>query len=381
MKTRDAHAEVAVVGAGPVGALLALRLAREGRQVAVLEARARHGVPRDARALALSSASLSMLEDVCPLPPGAVTAIDRVHVSQQGFAGRTRIDGEDLGLAHLGAVVDYPVLVAALEAALEEAGVAVQYGCRVEGIDTLSRYARLRLEDGGTLTARLAVLADGGPLAETLPCVVRRAHDYGQCALIAGVKFEQSPAGVAFERFAAAGPFALLPHGDGFVLVWTRSPADAERLSADPLALAAELQQAFGGRLGRVREVGGTARFPLVLRQLNRVVSRRAVMIGNAAQTMHPVAAQGLNLGLRDAATLAGLLSGAADPGEAALLSRYAAARRVDSHAVVGFTHSLVRVFDGAGAPVSLARGTAMTLIDALPGLRRRFAGHLVFGV
>ncbi|QEL55862.1 FAD-dependent oxidoreductase [Chromobacterium paludis] len=380
------HADVLIVGGGPVGALAALRLARQGRRVLLIEARARDAEVRDARALALSWHSRELLADAGAWPEDLpATVIDTVHVSQQGSCGRTRLDTSDLNLPHLGAVVDYPALVTGLGAALEQAGVQVWWQTRVCSVKSLSQYACAEVdapEGKRLLTARLLVLAEGGGLAETLPGIRRLVHDYRQCAVLAEVETELPPQGVAYERFAHDGPFALLPHGERYMLVWTRSQADAERLvAADENALRAQLQQAFGERQGRIRSIGPRASFPLALRQANLLVSGRVALIGNAAQTMHPVAAQGLNLGLRDAVGLSQALEGAADPGDARALRRYAAARKRDSHAVVGFTHGLIKLFDGHHPVQNALRGAGMTVLDALPALRRKFAGHLVFGV
>ncbi|POA96688.1 2-octaprenyl-6-methoxyphenyl hydroxylase [Chromobacterium sinusclupearum] len=380
------HADVLVVGGGPVGALAALRLARQGRRVLLIEARAREAEVRDARALALSWHSRELLADAGAWPDDMPsTVIDTVHVSQQGSCGRTRLDKSDLGLPHLGAVVDYPALVAGLSRALARAGVQVLWQTRVTSVKSLSQYACVEVETPQgkrLLTARLVALAEGGALAEALPGIHRRTHDYHQCAVLAEVETERPPMGVAYERFAHDGPFALLPHGERYMLVWTRSQDDAERLvAADESALRESLQQAFGERQGRILSIGPRASFPLALRQANQVVSGRVALIGNAAQTMHPVAAQGLNLGLRDAVGLCQALEGAGDPGDARALKRYAAARRLDSHAVVGFTHGLIKLFDGHHPLQNALRGIGMTTLDALPALRRKFAGHLVFGV
>lgn len=380
------HSEIVIVGGGPVGALAALRLAQAGRDVTLIEARAKDAPLRDARALALSWYSRQQLAAAGAWPDALpATVIDSVHVSQQGGFGRTVLTQQDLGLPHLGAVVDYPALTAALATALEQAGVRVLWQARVSKVASLARYASVTLtlnERQHLLTCRLLVLAEGGALAESLPGIQRHVHDYQQSAVLAMVEASQPHRNVAYERFSAQGPFALLPHGEQMMLVWTRSHEEAARLhAADGSVLLAELQQAFGERLGRFVSVGERAVFPLALRQLNSVHSGRVVMIGNAAQTMHPVAAQGFNLGLRDAVGLVAALEGAADPGDAALLRRYGAARRVDSHAVVGFTHGLVRLFDGQGIAVKALRGLGMSAIDALPPLRKAFAGHLVFGV
>lgn len=387
MKAETLHVDVIVVGGGPVGALAALQLQQAGKQVLLIEARAPDAEVRDARALALSWYSREQLAAAGGWPEDLpCTVIDTVHVSQQGAWGRTVLTADDLALPHLGAVIDYPVLTAALTRALQQQAVPVWWQSKVLSVQSLARYAAVRVAraDGHEqlLTSRLVVLAEGGALAEQLPGVVRHVHDYGQSALLAEVQPAQPHRGVAYERFGDDGPFALLPHGDRMMLVWTRSHDDAQRLqAATDEVLQAELSAAFGDRLGALCPVGPRAVFPLALRQLNRVTSGRVVMVGNAAQTMHPVAAQGFNLGLRDAVGLSALVAGAADPGDAALLRRYAASRRVDSHAVVGFTHGLIRLFDGSGAVVKGLRGAGMAALDSVGPLRKAFAGHLVFGV
>lgn len=380
------HADIVIVGGGPVGALAALRFAREGRRVTLIEARAKDARVQDARALALSWYSQQQLAAVGAWPDSLpATLIDTVHVSQQGAWGRTVLNRADLALPHLGVVVDYPVLTTAINQQLEQAGVNVRWDTRVTAVKSLHHYATVSTcgpEGEDWLTCRLVVLAEGGALADTLPGVKRLVHDYRQSAVLATITTEKPHDGVAYERFSHQGPFALLPHGDGFMLVWTRSHDDAQTLQTlDDAAVIAQLQQAFGDRQGKILSVGPRAVFPLALRQVNRVVSGRVVLIGNAAQTMHPVAAQGLNLGLRDAIGLTDALVGVPDAGEPRVLAAYAAARKVDSHAVVGFTHGLIQLFDGHSALVSTLRGVGMNLLDVVPPLRRKFATHLVFGV
>lgn len=379
------HSDVAVVGGGPSGALLALSLAATGRRVVLLEARQADAAISDARALALSWASRQRLAEVGGWPDSlGENLIDTVHVSQQGHWGRTVIRKEDTRLAHLGVVVDYPALTHALDARLEAAGVAVLWGCRVTAVRALARYARVQYQaDSGehSLTCRLAVLAEGGALIDSLPNLARKQFDYQQTALLAHVETEHAPTGFAYERFSDAGPLALLPHGGGYMLVWTRSHADAARLHADPAQLASELQQALGERLGRVVSAVASGVFPLCMRRASRVVSSRVALIGNAAQTLHPVAAQGLNLGIRDACSLARILNGVDDPGDAVVLAAYAASRRLDSRAIIGFTHGLMRGFESQNSLTRLVRGLGMNLLDTLPLLRRQFAGYLVFGV
>lgn len=381
------HTDVAVVGGGPSGALLALRLAESGRQVVLLEARQADQPIHDARALALSWASRQQLQAVGAWPDSLpCSLIDSVHVSQQGCWGRTVLAASDTRLPHLGAVVDYPLLTQALDARLEAAGVTVLWGCRVTAVRSMARYAELQYHDAlaktRQLTCRLAVLAEGGALIDALPGVERLEVDYHQTALLVQLNCERIAAGVAYERFSHTGPLALLPHADGYMLVWTRAHAEAERFcQANTEQQIAEVQQALGERQGRVLSLGSPASFPLRMRRASQRVSGRVVLIGNAAQTLHPVAAQGLNLGLRDAAGLAQILEHAPDPGESSLLAAYTAARRMDAGAVIGFTHGLMRMTESHGVVLSRLRGVGMNLLDSLPLLRRQFAGHLVFGV
>lgn len=380
------HADIIIVGGGPVGALAALRFAAAGRRVLLVEARAKDAPLNDARALALSWYSREALAASGAWPDDLpASQIDSVHVSQQGAFGRTRLDATDLKLPHLGVVVDYPALTLAINARLEQAGVQVWWETRVESVNSMACYATVKtsgVHGDISLTARLVVLAEGGALADSLPGIKRLVHDYQQCAVLAEVTTEQPPAGIAYERFSKQGPFALLPHGDQYMLVWTRSHDDAKALQQAPdEQVMAELQQALGERQGKVLAIGPRASFPLALRQVNRVSSGRVVLIGNAAQTMHPVAAQGLNLGLRDAIGLTEALNDVGDPGDAAALAVYAASRKLDSHAVVGFTHGLIKLFDGDSALVSALRGMGMSTLDSVPPLRRAFARHLVFGL
>lgn len=382
------HVDIAVVGGGPVGALIALSAHAAGRSVLLIEARPSDAAVHDPRVLALSHASREALAAVGAWRDGLpATAIDTVHVSQQGAFGRTVLTRDDLGLPHLGYAVAYADLYVAARDALGQRGVPVAFSTRVTDLRTLDRYAELTLEsEGGNgpqyLTARLVVMADGGGLIDKLPDISRREHDYSQCAVLARVHPERPHEGVAYERFSASGPMALLPVQDDLMAVWTRSHEDAARLlELDDDGFAAEFGAAFGERLGRLVPVGPRMAVPLRLKLASRITSRRVVLAGNAAQTMHPVAAQGLNLGLRDAVELAELLVRPGDPGDAKRLADYAGRRRFDSAAVTGFTHSLVHLFDRHDLPRRLVRGTAMTILDTIKPLRRKFAEHLVFGV
>ena len=386
MNPLPAHVPIVIVGAGPVGMLLALQLQRQGQQVCLLEARAQGSPIKDRRTLALSYNSVQAFAAAgVRLPEHEVTAIERVHVSQQGGFGRTLLQHSDVNLPYLGQVVDYAVLMQACEAALTEQQVPVCWQAQVHTVASTRQFARITLHDTTgpqELTAHWLILAEGGHLTEQLPGIHRHSFDYQQSALITTLTFSQGQDGTAYERFAAAGPFALLPYHDAYRLVWTRTPEDAQNLQQASLAdFRHEFQAAFGKRLGEITAMGDAAVFPLVLKQLNRVYSQRVICIGNAAQTMHPVAAQGLNLGVRDALALAECFSVSGSLNQADLGRQYGLKRSVDAHSIVGFTHSLVTVFDQPNAWLRLGRGVVMSALNTVPAWRRKLTEHLLFGL
>ncbi|WP_432723995.1 FAD-dependent monooxygenase [Jeongeupia wiesaeckerbachi] len=379
------HVDVAIVGGGPVGALLALRLADAGINALAIEARVT--TPADPRALALSHASAEALGRVGLWgdDPSA-TAITRVHVSQAGTLGRTELSSTEIGLPALGYVVPYRALAGLALDRLKAGKAAVALGTTVTGVDRLARYARLSLatpHGRRQLTASLVVLADGGQLLAGFDDVKQTVKPYAQHAILATITPTEPHLGVAFERFADDGPLALLPNGDDYTLVWTQTPAGAEeKLALSDAEFIAQVSARFAGRIAGFTRVGARAGWPLALKTLDSVVGRRVVMIGNAAQTLHPVAGQGLNLGLRDATTLADLLSitPAAQLGEAATLARYAALRRQDAGRVTRFTDGLIGWFDNPNPLLKHARSAGLLALDQIGPLRRGFARKMVYG-
>jgi 2-octaprenyl-6-methoxyphenol hydroxylase len=204
---------------------------------------------------------------------------------------------------------------------------------------------------------------------------------YRQEALVALVRTEPAATDTAFERFTGEGPLALLPMRGSYAVVWAMTPENALLLAqAGDAAFLAALQDAFGGRAGRFESAGERVRAPLALRVRASRTGERAAYVGNTAQTLHPVAGQGLNLGLRDAWDLARVLQDAGDPGEARLLASYAAMRRVDALATIGVTDLLARGFLGGDPLLATARGLAMTALDAFAPARRFFARRMIFG-
>ncbi|MBL0143632.1 MAG: FAD-dependent monooxygenase [Betaproteobacteria bacterium] len=373
--------DVAIVGAGPVGAALAALLVPAGRQVRVLEARS--APSRDTRTLALSQASRELLEEAGGWPSAGVTPIADIHVSQKGGPGRTLITAADQGLAALGYTVAYAALEEELEARLVALGASVSWGTPCEAIELDAQSAKLRLANGKRLEARLLVLADGGANARRIPGLAYSEKDYGQVAITGPVHTDRPHRGRAYERFTPQGPVALLPVGERYALVWTAAPAEAERILAlEDAQFLARLQAHFGDRAGRFVGAGPRAAFPLRLRTINSTIALRTVIAGNAAQAMHPIAGQGLNVGLRDAASLVAILAagGAPDPGDCAVLEAYRHSRRRDAGRGVAFTDFLVGAFMDERRLPTLGRGLALSVLDIIPPARRWLADRMIHG-
>jgi 2-octaprenyl-6-methoxyphenol hydroxylase len=371
---------VTIVGGGPVGLALALHLQQAGIGCAVLDARPDGALQADRRVLALSHGSRQILERVGAWRSLDATPIAAIHVSQQGRFGRTLIRARDAGVPALGYVAEAGKVGVALAQACADAGVAVLHETRILGAESRADRALLRIAEAQGETAREAQLiawAEGA--VSGMNESVRR--DYRQQAIVATLQTRQPSGNVAYERFMASGPVALLPQGNRFALVWT-VPGDicAGLLALDEQDFLSQLHDIFSGRL-EFTEVGERSAFPLGLRFRESPVGNRAVWLGNAAQTLHPVAGQGFNLALRDVAQLARLLrEGASDCGSAVLLARHAAARRLDRRSTIGFTDGLVRLFGIREALAGHARGAALLALDLMPAARRFLARRMIYG-
>src|SRR5262245_34206827 len=376
---RPGACDVLIAGGGPVGATLALALRGRGLKVVLVEPPSKTAI--GFRPIALSHGSRLILERAGTFGAIASTAITAIHVSQVGGFGRTLIRSEDDALPALGYVCDAGELaVKLLEAANQE-----RLAGRVTAWNGDSDRVYISVDLQGVqrdFTARLLVLADGGQLAGDDLAV----RDYGQTAIVARVRTEIVRRGVAFERFTGDGPSALLPFPDNaFALVWTVCTADAVRLAElSGERFLAALGACFGNRLGRFVDVGPRASYPLRLWfRRSSAVAGRVVAVGNAAQTLHPVAGQGLNLGLRDARELADLIR-RADPGALGgprFLAAFQSARRFDRLGAIGATDFLVRVFSNDNGWLRAARGIGLTAFDILSPARRVLARRMMLGL
>jgi len=378
--------DIAIIGGGPVGAALALALRGSKLKICVLEARPAHSASTDARALALSYGSRLLLDRLGIWDKiSDVSAIRTIHISQKHSFGRAMLRAGEMNVPELGYVLPYPALQDALSDALQQGATHTIYGASVTQLNNETDYAVINYQQGEAehiLRTRLAVVADGGKLlAQRYPPEVR---DYGQSALITHVTCAAPKAATAFERFAAQGPVALLPYQDGYEIVWTAPHQRIEEMLAwDDAQFLGELHQHFGDRVGEFLTVGKRASFALGLKKApEQSPMPHVVLLGNAAQTMHPVAGQGFNLGLRDAWDLAQEILDAAPEtlGTAAMLQGYRSTRRLDREAGIRFTDSLVRLFSNELPLVSATRAASLTALDCLPFAKKFVAKRMMFG-
>lgn len=380
--------DVIIVGAGPVGASLALGLADADLDVALVDARPAHAIARGDRSLALSHGARLIFERLgvwgnLGVRSGAVTPIVEIDISQAGGFGQVRLHARDHDLPALGYVASYRALQQALDAAVARTRTAVRYDYNVTLAGGMRTYAAVTAANGGEpLLGRLVVVADGGGACVT--GIERQRFDYRQVALIAKIACRRPHRGVAYERFTSDGPVALLPEQDHYGLVWTGSPESVSALLATAEDdFIARLRSRFGPRRDDFVNVSDRRSFPLALEIAPSVVATRTVVIGNAAQALHPIAGQGFNVGLRDAFELSRVLLDTPREriGTRDMLDRYARARRIDRIAGVAFTQGLLSVFGTDSRWLRWPRGLALSLLDATPAAKRTFTRAVLFGL
>lgn len=376
---------IVIAGAGPVGAVCALAMQQGGLDPLLLEARSQNIPINDKRTLALSYGSRLILERLGVWQNIVdASAITRIHISHRGGLGRAELKASEEKLPALGYVLSYGELTNALLHGLEQAAVRIRYATPVVQVQAGSTSSRLQL-GGDTpqeMHANLAVIADGGR-NETQQG--KWFRDYAQVAVVAQVTTELPHAGSAYERFTPNGPIALLPNGNGgaYALVWVNAPDAAARIAQlDDAQFLAELQDQFGGRQGRFLSVEARGQFPLKLDYHGTEAGAHVVRIGNAAQTLHPVAGQGFNLGLRDAWELAQscLEANVTELGAVSQLKEFARTRQRDAVPGILFTDLLVRSFSTANPLAQHVRGLGLMALQALPFARHFVARRMLFG-
>ena len=378
--------DVLIVGGGMVGASLALALQPLNLKLGLIEAVAFGSDSQpayDDRSVALSYGSSRIYQGmgIGSKLAALMAAIRQIHVSDRGYFGATRLTAEQEAVPALGYVIESRVLGRVLFEALAKGSLEIISPARVYALEQNSDSVRVHFERQtvtDTLQTRLLVIADGAqsPLREQLGIAVK-TQDYQQTAIIANVSTDRPVAGVAYERFTRSGPLALLPMTqERYSLVWTHKTAEvAASLELTDAEFLQKLQASFGYRQGRFIKVGKRSSYPLSLVKSVAEVQGRAVLIGNASHSLHPVAGQGLNLALRDVATLSELLatqtSISGDCGAVELLAAYQAARQPDYARVVTYTDSLVKLFSAEFPALGPIRAGGLLAVDRIAPLRK----------
>lgn len=379
--------DLAIVGAGPVGLALAGWLARRSAtrhaSIALIDAREPAASANDPRAIAVSHGSRVLLDTLAW--PADATPIEHIHVSQRGHFGRTLIDRDEHALAALGYVVRYGSIVQALAGAVR--------GTRVDWLTSTTAHTPQQDADGVTLTldgpqggrtlrARIVINAEGGLFHEQQADAGKHRRDYGQTALVGTVTVSAPRPNVAWERFTHEGPLALLPLGGprqaDYSLVWCCTPDEAARRAALPDdAFLRELGSVFGERMGEFVTIAGRASFPLGLNAAQTLVSGRIAIVGNAAQTLHPVAGQGSTSGCGTRTR-----SSTRCPRKASKRPRSRPSTRAArlTSLTIGATDTLARLFTIDAGPLPLLRGAALTALEFVPPLKKVIARQMMFG-
>jgi len=371
-----------IIGGGPVGLATALALKERSitSDITILEAASRATESFSERNIALSAASWRFLSRLgVNVDAQQRAAIRRVEITQRGTFGLLTLDAKDVDALELGAATPYPALKSTLDRAVNAASINVLYGAKADSVRHEAQRAVVHLASGEQLRADCVILADGAA-SHVVPEFKRFERDSGQMAIITRVAASKPRDGVAFERFTAGGALALIPRADGeWTVVWARPRAEAERmLELDAVALSNELNAAFGSSLGSLTLTAKSTSYALVWRFVEPRAGGAIVALGNAAQGLHPVAAQGLNLGLRDAQDLANTFARQKNSETiAATLSKFARSRGVDRVARIGFTGLLAYGFDSGGWLADVPRGLGLTAVQMLPPLRREITRRL----
>ena len=378
---------IIIVGGGPVGSVLALALQQQGISFTMLEARAKGASHKDTRALALSYGSRLILEKlgVWDTLETKATAINTIHISQRGGLGRTKLNAAEHNQPALGYALPYGALTQALDDALDTN--QVLYEAEAAEIKPSEPFTEVKFNQNGksqTLTSALLVVADGGRSMGEIAGIKKETKEYGHDALVCKVKAELQHSNAAYERFTPNGPMALLPNGEAeFSLVWTGEKASIDALLAlDDCIFLNQLHEAFGDRVGKFLSIEKRMSFPLKLSTLKPSTAPHLVIIGNAAQTMHPVAGQGFNVGLRDAWTLADLIidSPATGLGSPSMLKFYGKLRSRDTRGGILFTDLLVNVFSNNTIGLSAIRGAGLGALELLKPVKNMLVSKMSFG-
>ena len=380
------HYDLIIIGGGPIGMSLSIALRHSGLSVLLLEARKEPEKNKDPRPLAFSHGSRLILQRLGVWEVlSEVTPIKAIHISNRGGFGRTLLTASEIDVPALGYVILHHDIFRVMHEKLQDCGVDYLTEAQVTQLECNVAEGQVKFQHNGKLkqaTANLLVLADGGRLIGQVKEITQHVRDYEQWAIVSRIEASVSQCGTAYERFTSDGPVAMLPFGKNFSLVWTVSPSTAQEiLNLDDATFLARLHSHFGDRIGKFICAGKRSGFPLALKYATPVAGRRVVLIGNAAQTLHPVAGQGFNLGLRDAWELSGeIIETSSDIGSPVMLSKYQAKRKTDSGGGRIFTDSLVKIFSNENILLQGMRGIGLSALDCFPPAKRFVAKRMMFG-
>ena len=383
------NSEYLVVGAGPVGLVFSLFLAKHNQNSHLLESRKKNDSHSDGRALALSYGTKLILEDldIWSSLEKKISEIKDIHTSQKNSFGRTLLSASQYNLPALGYIVSYGALSKVLEEAVNQSPkIKITYEFEVSAIK--NEKDRSILYGGNkdlAIEAPLLVLADGGKnTTDLIEDLKKKETSYNHTALVTKVTSEIPPNKIAYERFTSMGPIALLPNGPKeFSLVWTGKDEDIQALAKSPKKLFLEkLHEHFGDRVGKFLDSDNFITFPLKKIILEEFPKKRMVVIGNSAQTMHPVAGQGFNTGIRDAYDLSKLIneSEPSQVGSECFINQYYALRKSETKKTLFFTDSLVNIFSNDLVGLSLTRGISLSLLDNLKPAKNFLVDKMSFG-
>lgn len=375
--------DIAIIGGGPIGLAAGIALDALGYRVQVIERRAAQAALDDRRILALSEGSRLILSRLGVWQRlSQATPITTIEVSDAQHPARVTLRAEEARVCAMGHVTTFNRLHAALCAQIDSRAPAlVRYGLAAEMVEATANGVHIKFEGEAApaLTAKLAIHAEGTSGATMANA---RIKDYGQWAVVSEVWREHPAGGTAYEHFTERGPLALLPFDDHHALIWTVSGDQHEEILAlDDDAFLAKLNPILSPRCGTLTRVSRRGGFALTMRMAHEVTASRQVFLGNAAQQLHPVAAQGFNLGLRDVWTLRERLwNHPADPGAAQLLSKYARERRADRLGSLWMTDGMIAVFGSTNPLLRAGRGAALHALGAIGSLRAAFARRMMLG-
>jgi len=396
VKDVEQHFDVLIVGGGLAGSSMAAALCQLPLSIAIIEATEQpldQSPSFDDRALALSYGSLRILKTMGVLndkyQSTKLTPIEMIHVSDRGHSGFLRMHHNDVNLDCLGAVIAAKELGVAFADFISHsedhnAEIKLFKPAKVESISHLNDHANVQIVNASNdlpqsnVTAKLVILADGGrsPLNKKLGISTQK-NDYQQVGILANLRASSGHRQIAYERFTENGPIALLPLRDNdYKLVWTVQPKEKEAILAmsDTEFLNA-IQREFGDRAGDFEYVGKRISYPMTESKTAQMTMGRVALIGNSAHTLHPIAGQGFNLGLRDVACLAELIADASvarkDIADPTVMAQYVAERQTDIARTAKFTDSLVRVFSNSILPLAAIRNLGLFAIDRSPMLKK----------